>query len=94
MIVMAIDHASLFIAHRHSSESWNGEITVYHSVFPFLTRFVTHLCAPGFFFLMGMGMAMFPDSRRSRGWSENKIAWYMVKRGSLLLVVNQLIENP
>jgi uncharacterized membrane protein len=94
MIVMAIDHASLFIAHRHSSESWNGEITVYHSVFPFLTRFVTHLCAPGFFFLMGMGMAMFTDSRRSRGWSENKIAWYMVKRGSLLLVVNQLIENP
>jgi hypothetical protein len=47
MIVMAIDHGSLFIAQQHSSESWNGEITVYHNVFPFLTRFVTHLCAPG-----------------------------------------------
>src|SRR6266446_1990435 len=77
MVIMAIDHASLFIAHQHSSESWRGDITVYSSAFPFLTRFTTHLCAPGFFFLMGAGMAMFAASRRARAWSENRIAWFM-----------------
>lgn len=94
MAIMAIDHASLFVAHRHSSEFWDGSITRYRSAFPFLTRFVTHLCAPGFFFLMGAGMAMFVASRKKLGWSGGRIAGYMLTRGAMLLVVNQLLENP
>ena len=94
MAIMAIDHASLFIAHRHSSEVWNGHITSYTSAFPFLTRFATHLCAPGFFFTMGIGMAMFADSREKLGWSHGRIARYMITRGLLLILVNELVENP
>jgi uncharacterized membrane protein len=55
---------------------------------------LTHLCAPGFFFLMGTGMALFAGSRRRAGWSEGRIASYFAKRGLLLLAINQVIENP
>ena len=94
MAVMALDHAGAFIAHRHSSEFWGGEITRYEGALPFLTRFVTHFCAPGFFFLMGCGMALFADSRRSLGWGHGRIAGFFVRRGLLLVLLNQLVENP
>src|SRR6185295_865862 len=79
---------------RHSSEFWGGEITRYDSALPFLTRFVTHFCAPGFFFLMGCGMALFAESRRRLGWGHGRIARFFLTRGLLLVLINQLIENP
>ena len=94
MALMALDHASAFIAHRHSSEFWSGDITRYDSALPFLVRFVTHLCAPGFFFLMGCGMALLSASRREQGWSHGRIAGFYLKRGLLLVGINQFIENP
>jgi len=57
IIVMAIDHASYFIRKTHPFEIWNTPVADYFSKSgAFLTRFVTHFCAPGFFFLMGAGM--------------------------------------
>jgi len=94
MPIMALDHASFFIAHRHGSEFWGGEITRYDDALAFLTRFVTHFCAPGFFFLMGCGMALFAASRRPLGWSHGRIARFFVSRGLLLVLVNQIVENP
>jgi len=94
MALMAIDHASAFVARHHASEFWAGELTVHASAFSFLTRLVTHLCAPGFFFLMGCGLDLFARTRRAAGWSETRIARALVTRGLLLVVVNQLIENP
>jgi uncharacterized membrane protein len=67
IILMALDHANFHIAQQHSSgEYWGGTFPAYHSSLPFLTRFVTHLCAPGFFFLMGAGMVLFLNSRQIR----------------------------
>ncbi|MEO7650709.1 MAG: heparan-alpha-glucosaminide N-acetyltransferase domain-containing protein [Bryobacteraceae bacterium] len=87
MVIMAVDHVSVFVSHQHSFEFWTGAITRYTSTLAFLTRFVTHLCAPGFFFLMGAGIAMLSQSRTNPGW-------YLAKRGLLLLAVNQVLENP
>ena len=67
MVLMAIDHASYFIARVHSAEFWGMALPIYSSVFWFWTRWVTHLCAPGFFFLMGVGMIFFADARRKAG---------------------------
>lgn len=86
MILMALDHASLFVAHRHGSEFWQGPWTDYTSALLFLTRFVTHLCAPGFFLLMGSGMYLFASSRRDQGWSEGRITRYFLLRGALLVL--------
>ena len=59
MIVMALDHANLFIAHGHSSpEMWAGGFHLYDDPLIFFTRAITHLAAPGFFFLMGAAMIL------------------------------------
>jgi len=74
MVLMALDHANHFVAQQHSpGEYWGGSFPVYHSTLAFLTRLVTHLSAPGFFFLMGVGMVLFAHSRRKRGWGEGAI---------------------
>jgi uncharacterized membrane protein len=94
MAVMAIDHVSGFVARRHSAEFWGGAWTHYDSAAWFLTRFITHLCAPGFFFLMGVGVALLAASRQAAGWSAGRISGFLLKRGALLLLLNQFVENP
>lgn len=82
MIIMALDHASALIARQHSSEFWAGAMSAYDSAFPFLTRWITHVCAPGFFFLMGAGIYWGGSVRRT------------VLRGIAVFVVAQLLEGP
>lgn len=94
MVLMAIDHAAYFVAQRHPAEYWGVPLPQYDSALAFLTRFVTHVCAPGFFFLLGTGMILFAQSRRSLGWSEGKIARFFAVRGGLLILLQLNIENP
>ena len=81
MVLMAIDHASYFIARVHSAEFWGVALPVYSSGYWFWTRWITHLCAPGFFFLMGIGMILFADARRKAGWEEGRITGFFIIRG-------------
>lgn len=94
MILMAVDHASFFIAHQHPAEFWGQPLPQYSSALPFLTRFLTHFCAPGFFFLMGIGMLLFAETRRQLGWTENAIRRHFLTRGALLIVLQHVLENP
>jgi len=94
MIVMAIDHASAFIARQHGSEFWNGAISIYTGAFPFLTRWITHLCAPGFFFLMGAGSYWFAASRRQSGWTEAATVRRLALRGFAIFLTGQVFETP
>ncbi|MBL8220242.1 MAG: DUF1624 domain-containing protein [Bryobacterales bacterium] len=94
MILMAIDHSSAFLARQHSSEFWAGAMSSYTTVFPFLTRLVTHLCAPGFFFLMGAGIYWVAASRRQSGWSESETIRRTALRGLAILLAGQILENP
>ena len=61
---------------------------------PFLLRAVTHLCAPGFFLLMGVGMALFIAARTKEGWDNWRIARFFLIRGVLLIAFQQFLENP
>ncbi len=94
MVVMAIDHVAFFLAKRHPSEMWSAAATEYPSFIAFFTRAITHLSAPGFFLLMGAGIALFRESRVKLGWSHGRIVRYFVARGLLLVFINQIIENP
>lgn len=88
LVVMALDHANFLIAQRHSSgEYWGGALPLFPDTTHFLTRFVTHFCAPGFFFLMGAGMVLFADSRRGRGWTNAQIRSHFLIRGSVLIIL-------
>jgi len=94
MAFMALDHTNLFVAHKHSGgEHWGGDFPTYSSALPFLTRLVTHLCAPGFSFLMGAGIWLFAQSRRKMGWSRWAVTRYLLIRGALLIALQFLVEN-
>jgi len=94
MMLMAIDHASYFIAKVHPSEFWGIALPQHLGILPFLTRWITHICAPGFFFLMGAGMILFAASRCKAGWTENKIMRFFITRGLFLIILQLLVENP
>jgi uncharacterized membrane protein len=88
IVLMALDHANFHIAQQHSSgEYWGGFFPVFETPLHFLTRFVTHICAPGFFFLMGVGMVLFQSSRRKRDWKDPEIRRHFFIRGLILIVI-------
>ncbi len=93
MVLMALDHVVAFVYRYHPSEVWAGAWTRYASWERFVTRLVTHLCAPGFFLMMGAGVALFLEARREQGWTDSQARGFLWKRGLLLLLINQLIEN-
>ncbi len=96
MVVMALDHANTFISHgKRGFELWTGSFPEYYGdALAFLTRGVTHIAAPGFFFLMGAGMVLFAHSRRGQGWSTARIARHFALRAALLFFLQFCVENP
>jgi uncharacterized membrane protein len=94
MVLMALDHASFFIAKTHSHEFWGTAMPRYDSAMPFLLRAVTHLCAPGFFLLMGVGMALFIAARIGEGWGHWRVIRFFWIRGVLLIAFQQFLDNP
>ncbi len=91
MCLMAIDHASYAIARIHAFEAWSTS-----PVEPVtITRAISHLCAPGFFLLMGAGMVWLGKARQAAsGWSHARIRRFFVTRGLMLLVLQHFVENP
>ena len=85
IVLMALDHANYMVALRHSSGEYWGGYFLYDDPLAFINRFVTHLCAPGFFFLMGAGMLLFAESRREKGWSRWQILRHFWIRGAVLI---------
>ena len=86
MVLMAIDH---------SSDAFNGgrvfgdSVAFYHPHSPlptaqFLTRWITHLCAPTFLFLAGAGLAFSVKKQLTQGKSERQIDTFMLMRGLLI----------
>lgn len=94
MILMAVDHASYFIARAHSAEFWGVGLPVYPDALWFWTRWITHLCAPGFFLLMGIGMILFADSRSKAGWNQTRMTKFFVIRGFFLILLQLFVEDP
>ena len=91
---MALDHANYFIAQQHSSgEYWGGQLPVYADGWQFMTRWITHLSAPGFFLLMGVGMALYAHNHQCLGETRRKITLYFIIRGLVLITVQLLLVN-
>ena len=94
IILMALDHANHFVAQQHSSgEYWTGALPSYTNGGAFLVRFVTHLAAPGFFFLMGAGMTLFTLSSRRQDWSKGVFLRHFWLRGLILIALQLLLIN-
>ena len=93
MIIMAIDHCYLFFYQTHYAETWNSSIPNYGSYAIFFTRWVSNICAPGFALLMGMSMS-FSLSKNSNDFDKWHKAYFFIKRGVILIIIQQLLDLP
>jgi uncharacterized membrane protein len=94
IVLMALDHANHFVAQKHSpGEYWGGPFPTYADALPFLTRVVTHLAAPGFFFLMGAGMVLYKAKQTRNGRGRAQIVAHFWIRGGLLIALQFLLIN-
>src|SRR4026209_2271043 len=86
MIIMALDHTRDFF----HTEGMTGNPLDLATTTPFLyvTRWITHFCAPVFVFLAGTG-AYFQSLRKSR----KELSWFLISRGLWLLLVEIFIMN-
>jgi uncharacterized membrane protein len=78
IMLMALDHVRDFLSNRLYMD-----VTDLDKTTPglFLTRWVTHFCAPTFIFLAGVGAFL----SRTRGKSQAELAWFLLTRGLWLV---------
>ena len=93
IVLMAIDHARAFVAKNHPGEFWGRPLPDYGGdVLAFVTRLISHPCAPGFFFLMGAGIALFAASREETTL-KGRTTRFLAVRGIALILLGQVFEN-
>src|SRR5262245_44377217 len=90
VLLMVIDHSSLFVNADRFHNDASGAESVITSSAEFFTRWVTHLCAPTFVFLAGTALAMSTARRRSAGEAERVIDMDIAIRGALILLLDVL----
>ncbi|MBT6085825.1 MAG: DUF1624 domain-containing protein [Rhodospirillaceae bacterium] len=94
MVVMALDHVrSFFMKYDGVKEIWYQPATYNPDFWSFTARYVSHLAAPGFFFLMGMGMVLFSKSREKIGWDQNQVFKSFLTRGMILIALQFIAED-
>jgi uncharacterized membrane protein len=79
MVLMAVDHARYYFSGAHVSP----EDMAATNLPLFMTRWITHLCAPAFFFLCGVSIYL----SRARRRSATAPAWGTISRGIWLIVL-------
>lgn len=92
MAIMALDHLALGINTWQHGTNIDGEtdgIIVHRWNFTtaYIVRTFTHFCAPGFMFLLGMGVVFLSKSRTRLGWSAGRLLQYYAMRGFVLTAV-------
>jgi len=95
MVLMAWDHVSGF---------WNKLHGGLEGIMPmrnpsldtvsFLSRFITHWCAPTFVFLAGTSLALSTFKRLGQGESQRDVTLHILKRGLVLIALEWLIVSP
>ena len=92
MVLMTIDHAS---GEFNAGRLFTDATFLYRPGTPlpldqFLTRWITHLCAPIFVFLAGYVMQLSVRRRQEQGESEGSITRFLVTRGLIIAAMDPL----
>ncbi|KAB8346004.1 hypothetical protein FH972_023056 [Carpinus fangiana] len=96
MVFQSIDHSAMaFGAWQHGtgllSEDDGQVVDTWNSPSAWTARMLTHLCAPGFMFLLGMGVVYFGRSRAKLGWTVRSMVSHFAVRALVLFLVNEFI---
>ncbi|PHH59042.1 hypothetical protein CDD81_3847 [Ophiocordyceps australis] len=100
MPLMALDHLSVvFNTWPHGTgrvaEGDGVVVERFNFAVAYIVRTLTHLCAPGFTLLLGMGVVYLCQSRSRLGWSASRLAVYFVQRAlaltAVMLVMSYLV---
>jgi uncharacterized membrane protein len=90
MILMIIDHASMAFDGGHfsadSAALFNPEAPL--GAFAFLTRWITHLCAPTFVFLAGTALALSIERKVAKGQNPWSIDRDILTRGLFIALLD------
>jgi uncharacterized membrane protein len=87
MVIMTLDHIRDFF---HANPNTIEPTDLAHtSAALFLTRWITHLCAPTFVFLSGV--SAYISKTQQKNFQANRI--FLIKRGLWLIVLNFTINN-
>ncbi|MBB2169019.1 DUF1624 domain-containing protein [Gluconacetobacter aggeris] len=96
MLIMATDHVNALVVRRHSAEFWAGSWTHYGDTLADRIqlgfRIFSDLCAPGFFFWMGSGIALL--AARRTDWPHGRLRTHTLLRGILLIALSWFVEVP
>ncbi|MBS3963660.1 MAG: DUF1624 domain-containing protein [Methylomonas sp.] len=84
MIIMTLDHTRVFFSAAHFKPTDLDQTTVAL----FLTRWITHVCAPVFVFLAGTSAFLWASQRGS----DAPLSRFLAKRGLILLVLTLTVE--
>ncbi len=84
MVLMTLDHTRDFFSNAHFSPTDLDQT----SVALFMTRWITHFCAPVFVFLAGAGSYLWWLQRGT----EAAISTFLVKRGLIILALTATVE--
>jgi len=94
MVLMVIDHASMAFDGSHLDEDsamYPGAATMALPAGEFLTRWLTHICAPTFVFLAGVALALSVErrvARRVNGWEIDK---GILTRGAIIALLDPTV---
>lgn len=77
--IMALDHARIYFSEAGFDPTDLSQTTPAY----FMTRWVTHLCAPSFFFIAGLGAGL----HQQRTGSNSRTAAFLVSRGVWLMLL-------
>lgn len=89
MIIMALDHCRGFFHYNANIGQDPLDISTTTPLL-FLTRWITHFCAPVFVFLSGTGIFLYG----SKGKTKKQVAFFLFTRGLWLMLIEIFVINP
>lgn len=93
VVLMALDHNTLMLNPWRPETAIDGEtdsgepVHEWNRPVAYAVRSLTHLCAPGFIFLLCTGIVYFGRSRRAIGWSTGQMTWHFLQRAVVLTLL-------